>query len=76
MQNEVKLKSKNNIDYPKSIKVILKDMVYIDKANLDGVVKNSFRRLATFANPEFYKKQKLRMSVYNVPMVIDCSKED
>lgn len=76
MQNEVKLKSKNNIDYPRSIKVILKDMVYIDKANLDGVVKNSFRRLATFANPEFYKKQKLRMSVYNVPMVIDCSKED
>ena len=76
MQNEVKVKSKNKIDYPKSIKVILKDMVYIDKANLDGVVKNSFRRLATFANPEFYKKQKLRMSVYNVPMVIDCSKED
>ena len=76
MQNEVKVKSKNNIDYPKSIKVILKDMVYIDKANLDGVVKNSFRRLATFANPEFYKKQKLRMSVYNVPMVIDCSKEN
>lgn len=76
MQNEVKVKSKNNIDYPKSIKVILKDMVYIDKANLDGVVKNSFRRLATFANPEFYKKQKMRMSVYNVPMVIDCSKED
>lgn len=76
MQNEVKAKGKNNIDYPKSIKVILKDMIYIDKANLDGVVKNSFRRLATFANPEFYKKQKLRMSVYNVPMVIDCSKED
>ena len=76
MQNEVKVKSKNNIDYPKSIKVILKDMVYIDKANLDGVVKNSFRRLATFANPEFYKKQKLRMSVYNVPMVIDSSRVD
>lgn len=76
MQREVKVKSKNNIDYPKSINVILKDMIYIDKANLDGVVKNSFRRLATFANPDFYKKQKLRMSVYNVPMVIDCSKED
>lgn len=37
MQNEVKVKSKNNIDYPKSINVILRDMVYIDKANLDGV---------------------------------------
>ena len=51
-------------------------MIYIDKANLNAGVKNSFRRLATFANPEFYKKQRLRMSVYNIPMVIDCSKED
>ena len=76
MKKEVIAKCKNNIEYPKSIKVILNDMVYIDKANLSGVVKNSFRRLATFANPEFYKKQKLRMSVYNIPMVIDCSKED
>lgn len=76
MKKEVIAKCKNNIEYPKSIKVILNDMVYIDKANLSGVVKNSFRRLATFANPEFYKKQKLRMSVYNIPMIIDCSKED
>lgn len=76
MKKEVIAKCKNNIEYPKSIRVILNDMVYIDKANLSGVVKNSFRRLATFANPEFYKKQKLRMSVYNIPMVIDCSKED
>ena len=76
MNKEVLTKSKNKIEYPKSIKVILNDMVYIDKAGLDSIVKNSFRRLATFANPEFYKKQSLRMSVYNVPMVIDCSKED
>ncbi len=76
MKKEVVTKRSNNIEYPKSINVILNDMVYIDKANLSGVVKNSFRRLATFANPEFYKKQRLRMSVYNVPMVIDCSKED
>lgn len=76
MKYEVVSKCKNDIDYPKTINVTLSDMIYIDKANLDGVVKNSFRRLATFANPEFYKKQKLRMSVYNIPMVIDCSKED
>ena len=76
MKKEVNDKCKNNIEYPKSIKVILNDMIYIDKANLNSIVKNSFRRLATFANPEFYKNQKLRMSVYNIPMVIDCSKED
>ena len=71
-----KTKTKNNISYPKSINIILKDMIYIDKANLSSEVKNAFRRLATFANPEFYKKQRLRMSVYNTPMIIDCSKED
>ncbi len=76
MNKEVLTKSKSNIEYPKSIKVTLNDMVYIDKANMPSIVKNSFRRLATFANPEFYKMQKLRMSVHNIPMVIDCSKED
>lgn len=58
MKKEVNDKCKNNIEYPKSIKVILNDMIYIDKANLNSIVKNSFRRLATFANPEFYKNQK------------------
>ena len=76
VQEEIVTKNNKSIDYPKSIQVILGDMVYIDKANLSGSVKFNFRRLATFANPEFYKRQKLRMSVYNVPMVIDCSKED
>lgn len=76
IKNEVKNKRKNNFKFPKTIDVILDDMVYIDKANLSAAVKNSFRRLATFANPEFYKKQRMRMSVYNIPMVIDCSKED
>ena len=76
LKQEISDKKINNIDYPKSIDVILNDMVYIDKANLNASVINSFRRLATFANPEFYKKQRLRMSVYNIPMVINCSKED
>ena len=76
VQEELIVKNNKSIDYPKNIQVILGDMIYIDKANLSGVVKFNFRRLATFANPEFYKRQKLRMSVYNVPMVIDCSKED
>ena len=76
VQEELVVKNNKSIDYPKSIQVILRDMIYIDKANLSGAVKFNFRRLATFANPEFYKRQKLRMSVFNVPMVIDCSKED
>lgn len=76
IKNEIKDKSKNNFKFPKNINIILNDMIYIDKANLNASVKNCFRRLASFANPEFYKKQRMRMSVYNIPMVIDCSKED
>ncbi len=76
LKKEVNNKEKNNFDFPKSINVVLDNMVYIDKANLSSAVKNCFKRLATFANPEFLKKQRMRMSVYNVPMVIDCSKED
>lgn len=76
IKNEVKSRRKNNFIFPKKINVVLDEMIYIDKAKLNAGVKNSFKRLATFANPEFYKKQRMRMSVYNVPMVIDCSQED
>lgn len=76
IKNEVKSRRKNNFIFPKKINVVLDDMIYIDKAKLNAGAKNSFKRLATFANPEFYKKQRMRMSVYNVPMVIDCSQED
>lgn len=75
-KNDVKDKKKNNFKFPDKIDVILSDMIYIDKADLSASVKNSFRRLASFANPVFYMKQKSRMSVRDVPMVIDCSKED
>lgn len=76
LKNEVKSKKKIDAKFPSEINVVLNDMVYIDKENLNAEVKNIFKRLATFANPEFYKKQAMRMSVYNVPMIIDCSKED
>ena len=76
LEKDVKNKKKNHFKYPSSINVILNDMVYIDKANLNSGVKSCFKRLATFANPEFYRKQRMRYSVYNTPMIIDCSEED
>ena len=75
-KDEIKDKNKNSFEFPKEIDVLLNEMIYIDKANLSASVKNAFRRLASFANPVFYMKQINRMSVHNIPMVIDCSKED
>lgn len=76
INKEIENKQKNNFTFPKSIDIVLDNMIYIDKADLSAAVKNCFRRIATFANPEFFKKQMMRMSVYNVPMIIDCSKEN
>ena len=76
LKKEINNKEKNNFDFPKSINLVLDNMIYIDKASLSSAVKNCFRRLATFANPEFFKKQRMRLSVHNIPMIIDCSKEN
>lgn len=53
IKKEIKNKKKNNFKFPKEIKLILDDMVYIDKADLNAGAKNCFRRLASFYNPEF-----------------------
>ena len=76
IKKEIRDTHKNNFDFPKSVDIVLDNMIYIDKGNLSSAIKNYFRKLATFANPEFFKKQRMRMSVYNIPMVIDCSKEN
>ena len=34
---------------------------------------NAFKRIAAFRNPEFYEKQGMRLSTYNIPRIISCS---
>lgn len=36
-------------------------------------LRNALIRIAAFQNPEFYKKQAMRMPTYNVPRVISCA---
>jgi len=53
---------------PASVNVTLSDMLYIEKAGLPRII-----RLAAFQNPEFYKAQAMRFSVWNKPRVIGCA---
>lgn len=76
LKDEINIKQNINFDFPKSIDIILDNMIYIDKTNLDTKVKNFFKKLAIFHNPEFYKKQKMRLPVYNIPMIINCCDEN
>lgn len=58
---------------PKSLKVILANMVYFEKTKLPQPLANRLIRLAAFQNPEFFKLQAMRMPAWNEPRVIGCA---
>jgi len=58
---------------PKSLNVTLANLIYFEKAHLPQALANRLIRLAAFQNPEFYKAQAMRMSVWDKPRVIGCA---
>lgn len=58
---------------PKTLTVTLADRVYFEKAALPQVLANRIIRLAAFQNPEFYRAQAMRRSVWDKPRVIGCA---
>ena len=58
---------------PKSLTVTLANLIYFEKAELPQALANRLIRLAAFQNPEFYKAQAMRMSVWDKPRVIGCA---
>ena len=55
---------------PKSLTVTLANLIYFEKIQLSQALANRLIRLAAFQNPEFYKAQAMRMSVWDKPRVI------
>ena len=55
---------------PESLTVTLANLIYFEKAQLPQALANRLIRLAAFQNPEFYKAQAMRMSVWDKPRVI------
>ena len=58
---------------PKSLSATLANLIYFEKAQMPQPLANRLIRLAAFQNPEFYKAQAMRMSVWNKPRVIGCA---
>lgn len=48
-------------------------MLYIPLAGLSAKAVNHFKRVAAFYNPEFYVRQGMRLSTYDIPRIISCS---
>nr|WP_256735106.1 DEAD/DEAH box helicase family protein [Variovorax sp. dw_954] len=55
---------------PEALIVTLANLIYFEKSELPQALANRLIRLAAFQNPEFYKAQALRMSVWDKPRVI------
>jgi len=58
---------------PEALDVTLANLVYFEKAQLPQALANRLTRLAAFQNPEFYKAQAMRMSVWDKPRIIGCA---
>ena len=58
---------------PTSLTVTLANLIYFEKAQLPQSLANRLIRLAAFQNPEFYKKQAMRFSVWDEQRVIGCA---
>jgi type III restriction/modification enzyme restriction subunit len=49
--------------------------LFVDKSGLPSQLINQIKRLAAFQNPEFYKKQNMRLSTATTPRVIACAED-
>lgn len=60
---------------PREVRAVLAQRLFVEKASLPSPLLNEIKRLAAFQNPEFYKKQSLRLSTAMTPRVIACAED-
>lgn len=60
---------------PDKVTAVLAQRLFIEKAGLPSTLLNQLKRLAAFQNPEFYQKQKIRLSTALTPRVIACAED-
>ena len=60
---------------PAEVRAVLSQRLFVAKAGLAPTHLDQIKRLAAFQNPEFYKKQSLRLSTALTPRVITCAVE-
>ncbi len=58
---------------PKQVVVTLANQIYFEKGGLTQPLTNRLIRLAAFQNPEYYKAQQMRFSVWDKPRIIGCA---
>ena len=60
---------------PARVRSVLSQLLFLETAGLPSPLVNQIKRLAAFQNPEFYKKQAMRLSTALTPRVISCAED-
>jgi superfamily II DNA or RNA helicase len=60
---------------PSRIKAVLSQLLFVETAGLPSPLINQIKRLAAFKNPEFFKKQAMRLSTMLTPLLISCAED-
>ena len=60
-------------DFPALPVLIRSNMLYIPLQGFSAKVVNRLKRIASFKNPKFYARQRMRLSTYNIPRIISCA---
>jgi len=61
--------------FPESVSVVCSNLLYVEKKGLSSQFINRLVRIAAFQNPEFFRAQAMRLSVFGKPRIISCSDE-
>lgn len=60
---------------PERVRATLGSRLLVDKAGLPPSLVDQMQRLAAFQNPEFYQRQRLRLSTHLTPRIIACAED-
>ncbi len=60
---------------PDPVRATLSQRLFVNKHGLPSSVLHALKRVAAFQNPEFYKKQSMRLSTALTPRVIACAED-
>ena len=60
---------------PARIQGVLSQLLFVETTGLPSPLIDQIKRLAAFQNPEFYRKQAMRLSTALTPRVISCAED-
>jgi superfamily II DNA or RNA helicase len=60
---------------PLEVHALISQRLFIERKDLPSPLLNQIKRLAAFQNPEFYRRQSMRLSTALTPRVIACAED-